>query len=109
MHYFVRFLVIGLVFASMTASTALAEMYEVSQKGRKFHPGKLSIKVGDEVKFINSDRIVHNVFSRSKAKRFDIDAQRPGETSSIVFDKPGTVLIRCAIHPKMQMKIRVTE
>lgn len=100
---------IGLVSVLFTAHIAEAKTFKVSQKGRKFHPSKLIVEVGDTVQFVNDDRIVHNVFSRSKVKRFDIDAQRPGEAAEVMFESPGVVLVRCAIHPKMQMKIRVID
>jgi len=86
-----------------------ATEYVVAQSGKAFSVKKLAIKVGDTVKFINQDTMVHNVFSLSDAKSFDLGAYGPGASKSVVFDKPGTVEVECAIHPDMKMTIEVTK
>ena len=81
----------------------------VSQKGAKFSPALLIICVGQTVDFPNDeDRpIEHNVFSNAPAKRFDLGLYRPGESKSVVFDKPGAVFLYCSIHRYMDGVIYV--
>ena len=78
----------------------------ISQKGKKYRPGEISIEVGDTVTFINDDKTRHNVFSRSPGHEFKIKKQKPGARDSIAFDSAGSVDVRCAIHPKMKLTIK---
>jgi plastocyanin len=82
----------------------------ISQKGAKFSPPLLVICVGQTVDFLNDeDRpIEHNVFSNAPAKRFDLGLYRPGETRSVLFDKPGPVFLYCSIHRYMDGVIFVS-
>ena len=70
---------------------------------------KLSVKVGDSVKFLNDDPFSHNVFSLSDAKSFDLGSYGQGVSKSITFDKAGTVEVECAVHPDMKLIIEVSE
>ncbi len=79
----------------------------ITQKGKKFSPGEISIKVGDTVTFVNDDKTRHNVFSRTSGHKFKIKKQKPGARDSITFDSAGLVDVRCAIHPKMKLTIKV--
>ena len=75
----------------------------VSQKGAKFAPDFVVVAVGQTIVFPNDeDRpIEHNVFSRSRAKSFDLGLYRPSEQKSVTFDKPGVVRLFCSIHRYM--------
>lgn len=87
---------------------AAAQTATVDQKDKQFSVPSLKIKVGDSVRFVNSDPFFHNVFSLSDAKTFDLGSYPQGQSRSIVFDKPGEVEVECAIHPNMKMKISVS-
>jgi plastocyanin len=80
----------------------------VSQKTKAFSVKKLTVKVGDSVKFVNEDSFAHNVFSLSAAKSFDLGSFGNGGSKSVTFDKPGKVEVECAVHPDMRMDIEVT-
>ena len=95
--------------AVLAAATASAGEFEVAQKNKAFSIDKLTIKVGDTVRFPNQDPVHHNVFSLSEAKTFDLGSYGKGKSKSIVFDQPGTIEVECAIHPSMMMTIEVTE
>ena len=73
----------------------------------QFVPALLPIQVGTKVEFPNLDDTYHNVFSYSPAKRFDLGLYRPGESKSVVFDKPGAVFLYCSIHRYMDGVIYV--
>lgn len=94
----------ALLIASGTAASA-AEVV-ITQKAKKFDKKKVTISKGDSIKFVNSDSIAHNIHSRGAGK-FDLGAQKPGTSMSHVFAADGTFKIRCAIHPKMKLKVTV--
>jgi hypothetical protein len=67
----------------------------------------LAVTVGSVVEFPNSDRTYHNVFSLSKAKRFDLGRYPRGHSRSVRFDQPGVVRVFCEIHSHMSAWILV--
>ena len=79
----------------------------VSQQNRSFSPRVLPIVKGTTVEFPNDDSILHNVFSLSKPRRFDLDVYRPGTSKSVTFNKTGLVRLHCNIHPDMACSILV--
>jgi plastocyanin len=88
-------------------SKTLARM---AQKNIAFAPDLLPVLVGTAVDFPNLDETYHNVFSYSKAKRFDLGRYRKDEKpTTVVFDKPGAVTIHCEIHERMRGTILVLE
>lgn len=91
------------------APEAHAEEHLVSQKGAQFAPQELRVHAGDRVVFRNDDDITHNVFSKSEGSAFNVKLQEPGSDSPVVLERPGVVDVRCAIHPKMKLRIVVEE
>ena len=103
-------LAIGLIagaFALSLAQSAVAAEIVVKQGNKKFEPNKVTLKVGDSIKFVNDDTITHNVHSRSPGHKFDLGGQKPGTSVTHKFTKAGKVKIRCAIHPKMKLTVTV--
>lgn len=79
----------------------------ISQKNARFSPPFMAIAAGQTVELDNDDRIVHNVFSYSPPKRFDLGLYPAGETRRVTFDKPGVTDLFCSIHSKMNATIFV--
>jgi plastocyanin len=79
----------------------------LDQRNETFVPFVLPITVGTTVEFINSDRTYHNVFSLSKARRFDLGRYGSGRSKSVRFDHPGVVRVFCDIHSHMSAFILV--
>jgi plastocyanin len=79
----------------------------LDQRDETFVPHVLAITTGTTVDFPNSDRIYHNVFSLSKAARFDLGRYPVGHSKAIRFDKPGIVRVFCDIHSHMNAFILV--
>jgi plastocyanin len=92
---------------AVLAGPALANETVVTQKNKSFSTKKLSLKVGDSIKFVNEDPFPHNVFSLSDTKSFDLGSYGQGGAKNVVFDKPGTVEIECAVHPDMKLTVEV--
>jgi plastocyanin len=89
------------------ASAVQAAEFEVIQKDKKFNQKSLAVKVGDAISFKNEDPFVHNIFSLSDTKTFDLGSYPQGQSKKVSFDKPGTVEIECSIHPEMKMLVEV--
>ncbi len=68
-----------------------------SQQG--FVPRVFVTTAGESIELMNLDRVYHNTFSVSAAKRFDLGRYAPGITDTIAFDHPGIVNLHCDIHP----------
>jgi plastocyanin len=79
----------------------------IVQKGRKFVPDLVAITVGQSVSFPNGDPFLHNVFSQSPARKFDLGSFKKGETKGKQFPTAGVVDVYCNIHPEMAATILV--
>lgn len=74
----------------------------IRQENSAFNPSFIVVPVGSTVVFENLDSEMHNVHSTTAGNRFDIGAHNKGEIKSVIFEKPGAVILRCKIHPQMQ-------
>ena len=81
----------------------------LDQYNLTFVPFVLPIIKGTRVAFPNSDEVRHNVFSPSKAKRFNLGTYPQGTVRHVVFDQPGVVALLCNVHHQMSAYIVVTE
>ncbi len=79
----------------------------IAQKGRKFVPDLVAVTVGQSVSFPNGDPFLHNVFSQSPTRKFDLGSFKKGETKDKPFPTPGVVDVYCNIHPEMAATILV--
>ena len=79
----------------------------IAQKGRKFVPDLVAITVGERVEFPNLDPFLHNVFSQSTPRKFDLGSFSRGETKEKDFPVPGVVDVYCNIHPEMAATILI--
>jgi plastocyanin len=83
--------------------------FSMDQQNLTFIPHVLPVVVGAAVAFPNDDKVAHNVFSLSQAKKFNLGSYGPGMSKTIVFDKPGMVELRCDVHSEMLAYIAVLE
>jgi plastocyanin len=74
-------------------------------RGARFAPEFVVIVAGQTVQMPNDDRITHNVFSVSPAKKFDLGHYPQGESRTVKFDKPGVVELFCNIHENMHATV----
>lgn len=89
--------------------TKPAKTTEIHQKDLTFTPGLIVIPVGTTIDFPNDDKVFHNVFSVSKAAKFDLGLYKSGTTKSVTFKSAGVVDVYCNIHPQMVAKIKVVD
>jgi plastocyanin len=102
---------IGLAIAAagvLLGAAGQSETFTVVEEGKKFDHREITMRVGDSVTFVNRDVYTHNVYSQTKGNEFDVGAQLPSQAYTIRFTTPGTVQVRCAIHPKMKLTVIVT-
>ena len=83
--------------------------YTIDQKDKKFSKNYVKLSVGGAIDFRNSDPWMHNVFSLSDTKSFDLGSYPKPQSRRVVFDKPGKVDVECAIHPQMHMVVEVVK
>jgi plastocyanin len=86
---------------------ATPERARIDQRNETFVPRVLSVAAGSVVDFPNSDSTYPNVFSLSRAKRFDLGRYANGASKSVRFDRPGIVRVFCDIHSHMSAFIVV--
>lgn len=80
---------------------------QVAQKDRKFVPDLVAITVGEHITFPNGDPFLHNVFSQSATRKFDLGSFKRGDAKDKDFPDPGVVDVYCNIHPEMAATILV--
>ncbi|MEZ4362751.1 MAG: hypothetical protein R3B48_21350 [Kofleriaceae bacterium] len=79
----------------------------IEQRNRRFVPELVAITAGQEVSFPNRDALLHNVFSSSGARPFDLGSYKQGESKRKAFPKLGVIDVYCNIHPEMAATILV--
>jgi plastocyanin len=79
----------------------------IEQRNRQFVPELLPITVGQEISFPNRDAFLHNVFSSSSVRPFDLGSYKQGESKKKSFPKAGAIDVYCNIHPEMAATILV--
>jgi plastocyanin len=91
-----------------TALAVAAPQIIISQKGREFRPGEVSVARGAVVQIINDDGdLLHHAYIDSPNFSFDSGDQQPGSKTNIAFTQAGDFAVRCAIHPKMKLLVHV--
>lgn len=92
------------------AIEAPREPVKVSQRGARFAPALVIVCAGQSVDFLNDEdrNIEHSVFSNAPPKKFDLGMYPPGQSRTVVFDKPGAVFLYCAIHKYMDGVVYVS-
>jgi plastocyanin len=90
------------------AAQAVAEII-VTQKNRVFKPKLIVVVAGGSVVFHNDEErdIDHNVYSLSKAQKFDIGLIGKGKKLVVKFSKPGIVKYYCSVHKNMEGSVVV--
>lgn len=97
----------GLCVALAASAVTAQDAVRITQKGKQFSEANVDLTPGQKVVFVNDDNVAHNVYAIVKGKKQDLGLQKPNEEGSIAFDAPGTYRVRCAIHPKMKMVVKV--
>lgn len=98
------------VYLSDVPATPVApRRHEMRQQDELFVPHVLPIARGASVAFPNVDPYFHNVFSLSRAARFDLGRYPRGESRVRTFERPGLVKVFCHLHAEMSAVILVLD
>ena len=81
----------------------------MDQQGLAFTPEVIVVPIGGSVTFPNSDRVSHQVYSFSPAKRFQLPLYRGRAYPPTRFDTAGIITLGCNIHDNMIGWILVTD
>jgi len=81
----------------------------IDQVNQAFTPDLTIIPVGSIVTFPNSDKVSHQVYSFSPARRFQLPLYRGTPYAPIRFDAPGIVTLGCNIHDDMIAYVVVSD
>jgi plastocyanin len=104
---------LGLLLAALltavgTIGVVAQSQFVISQKGREFRPGTITIKHGDSVQIVNDDAdLRHHAYVDSDNFKFDSGDQEPGSKTQVTFPVAGDFDVLCAIHPKMKLVVHV--
>lgn len=87
------------------------EHAKMDQKNLTFIPHVLPVLKGSTVDFLNSDDVLHNVFSPEKCvEKFNLGTWPKGQTRSYTFKEPGCQpVLLCNVHPEMEAYVIVLE
>ena len=75
--------------------------YRITQRNKIFEPHLLVVPAGSTVDFPNHDPWLHNVFSVSSNRRFDLGLYGSGVRKAVQFARAGASYLFCSIHPEM--------
>lgn len=80
-----------------------SEHAKMDQKKMTFIPHVLPVLAGATVDFLNSDALLHNVFSPDAcADRFNLGTWPQGQVKSFTFKKECFASLLCKVHPEME-------
>jgi plastocyanin len=96
-----------LVYLVGFAEPATADEVAVEQHDKRFVPDLVAITAGQTVAFPNADPLLHNVYSPTADRTFDLGSYPRGDTRRRGFPTPGVIEVFCNIHPEMSATIVV--
>jgi plastocyanin len=79
----------------------------VDQQGLKFLPHVSVVPLGSKVRFLNSDKEAHNVYSPEG--RYNLGVWAPGDAREHVFKEAGAFSQLCNLHPDMLAYVVVVD
>ena len=104
-----RFLSAGLL-ASM-AITATARSGDtgvvVTQRDRAFSTPELTVARGTVLHFTNEDEFPHQINANGPEVDLSSGLQGTGEVVDLLLPAAGVTEVRCGIHPRMRLTVRV--
>ena len=104
--------VLGAVVLMSFVSGAIAALPDdstiISQKGKQFQPGVVSLHPGERITVVNDDaNFIHHAYVDAPDLAFDSGDQEPAARTIITFPREGDFTVLCGIHPKMKLAVHV--
>jgi plastocyanin len=83
--------------------TAPSAHAKIDQKNLVFVPHVLPVLAGTTVDYLNSDAVLHNVFSPDACcDKFNLGTWPQGQSRSYTFKKECVATLLCKVHPEME-------
>lgn len=73
----------------------------MDQRNKEFVPRLLPVIKGQEIRFLNSDQVQHNVFSSHEQEPFDLGLYPTGESRSVRLNSLRRHKVYCSLHKNM--------
>src|SRR5439155_26233968 len=90
-----------LVYVVGFSEPAPSKPVEVRQVKKQFIPDLAAVTAGGSVAFPNGDPFLHNVFSPTSERTFDLGSYKQNDSRSRSFPRPGVIDVYCNLHPEM--------
>jgi plastocyanin len=90
---------------SRTPRAHSAAVHAATIAGFAFHPGSITVTVGDTISWTNDDSAPHTATADDGS--FDTGQLAKGASGSHTFTSPGTFAYHCTIHPSMHGTVTV--
>lgn len=92
------------------SSTSMQTPNQIEIRDFEFAPGKMTVKKGTKVTWVNNDDARHDITPDEESAAFKkSELLAKGESYSLTFDTVGTYSYHCSPHPYMKAVIEVTE
>jgi len=102
----------SVVYLESAAPQPTEKTVTMDQRGLLFQPHALVIQLGTTIEFLNSDKVLHNVFwpsiSGDKKKNHNMGTWPEGQKRSFKFTEPGIIPLLCNVHPEMSAFVIVS-
>lgn len=100
-------LAIALAAAGLPWAALASAATEIVQRNRTFAVAEAEVEAGTTVRFTNEDDFPHQIHVTGPDMNLDSPLQGSGQVVEVAFPAPGTFDVRCGIHPRMRMSVRV--
>ena len=94
-----------LIVLAIAAAAAEPQTHTVVMDSTAYLPASITVKVGDQVEWINKDLFPHTATSR--AGRFDSKIISAGHSWTYRATRPGEFAYTCTLHPTMKGRLIV--
>lgn len=91
----------------VAGSVAAAAEHVVVMEGGAYAPERLTVRVGDTLRFVNRDTADHNVFVPTVGHAVDLGKQEPGQERTLSLARAGLIEVECVNHQGMMMQVEV--
>jgi plastocyanin len=93
--------------AAVVESTEAQPVANVTIKLFQFQPGRIEVRPGSTVTWMNDDEILHTVTSEEKENGFNASLDGKGKSFSRTFSQSGTYSYYCDRHQHMRGEVLV--
>src|SRR5687768_421257 len=76
---FRRIMTTSAVIVGLHSTAGAAEMHTITMAGMTYTPATITVRVGDNIRFINDDTVDHVVFVPTVGHAIDLGGQKPDE------------------------------